>query len=200
MEDQSCVEDMADNGPDTPLPTLSDVATTGLYYDVSFHNYATSGMPEEMDDYSCSYSMALPSASAPSSLNFEANNFTPKPSVPTDIEKSIQVLTGTYHRPATKPVMKPKTLPLIPESPRLQKSVSVQAATKLRVSEAGKSNSLPTTPTSAHCRSHVPTLSPLLQLSRLPHPLLHSPCRVAAQLGSRSESCLNYFSSLTESM
>lgn len=202
MGEQSCVEDMTDIGPDTPLPTLSDVATTGMYYDVSLHDYTASDMPEEMDDYSCSHSMALPSASAPSSLNFEANNFTaPKPSELTNIDKSIQVLTETYHRPATKPIMKPRTLPLTPKSSRLQKSVSVQAPTKDRVRGAGKtSNSLPTTPTSVHCRNHMPTLSPLPQLSRMPHPLLHSPCRVAAQLGSRSESCLNYYSSLTESM
>ena len=198
MEVQSCTEDMADTGvmADTPIPTLNN----GLYFDVSLHNYGTSVL-EEMDQHSCSHSMALPSASAPSSLNFETMTTT----TATDIEKSIQVLTETFHRPATvKPVMKPKSLPLM-KSPRLQKSTSVQAATIQHVNVVagtGKtSSSLPTTPTSnAQCRNHIPTLSPLPQLSRSPHPLLHSPCRVVAQLGSRSESCLNYFSSLTESM
>lgn len=195
MEEKSHAEDMAD----TPVPSLNNVQT-GLYFDVSLCNYGTS-VPEEMDLHNCPYSMALPSASAPSSLNFET-----MATKTTDIAKSIQVLTETFHRPTTaKPVSKPKSLPLM-KSPRLQKSTSVQA-TNIRpenivAGAAGKtSSSLPTTPTSnAQCRNHVPTLSPLPQLSRSPHPLLHSPCRMVAQLGSRSESSLNYFSSLTESV
>lgn len=189
-------EDITDGGLDKSLPPLS-AATTGLYYNVSLHGY-TSSVEEEMEPFG---SIALPSASAPSSLNFDS-----KPSKLADIGKTIQVLAEsatTYHRTA----MKPKTLPLKQpnRSPPLQRMCSSQLPISRpvrAVTGAGKtSNSLPTTPTSAHCRNHaIPTLSPLAQLSRVPHPLQHSPCRVEAQLGSRSESCLNYYSSLAESM
>jgi hypothetical protein len=199
MEEQEVETD----GSATPQSTLSDhVPRTGLYFDVSLHTYTMTDA-EEIDQYSCSHSMALPSASAPSSLNFDADNSSHKLSTGTAGINSIQVLTEMHHRPALKSVLKPKSLPLLPKSPRLQKSVSVQAPSKRKMHKLpreGKiSSSLPTTPTSdAQSHNHIQTLSPLFQLSRTAHPLSHSPCRVVAQLGSNSDSCLNY--PLTESM
>lgn len=204
---EAITEDITDGCLNKSLPPLSGTDTTGWYYDVSLHD-CTSSVVEEMEFSS----VALSSASAPSSLNFDS-----KPSKLADIDEVLSELAtkNTGHRTATKP----KTLPLKQSmTPPLKQSMTLplkQSTTPpLRLSshlsisrpvhtvtETGKaSNSLPTTPTSAHCHDHIPTLSPLTQLSRMPHPLQHSPCRVAAQLGSRSESCLNYYSSLAESM
>ena len=204
MEHQSSEEDTEDS---VSVPTLDCVDTPCLYYDISLHNYGTESQ--------CTHSVSLPSASAPSSLNFDTGtSFNRKSLLPImDIEKKIQVIaeSPTTHRPAAT---KPKTLPLMQArtpTPPIQRSVQSPTYTSRPVQcrlKKGRqiSSSLPSTPTTAPqtCRNHLSTLSPLSQPSRFSHahPLLHSPCRLVAQLGSRSESCLNYGShtSLAESM
>ncbi len=193
-EPQSCAEDMVDNDLDTPVPSAS---TNCLYFDVSLREYSSPLMEGEC----FMHTTALPSASAPSSLNFEKENSNRRTVKQSEFDNSIQVLA------APRSLKKPNTLPLTSsvKKPRFQTSLSVQPMDWAvdRIAKGKRnSSSLPTTPTPAvWCHKNIlPALSPLglSHLPRVPHPLLHSPCRVAA----RSESCLNHYphTSLAESM
>lgn len=181
---QSGEDDMADGDVDM---TLCCPAASGMYYDVSLH--------EEDNDYESSRcSSTIPSASAPSSLNFD-NSRQDEP-----MELSTQVLTQTIKH---RVINKPKTLPL-------RKSVSVQerpverpllcADGLFKDRQLLNSVSLPTTPIISQYKNHLRycrTPSPLPYSK--PRPLQHSPCRVEATLGSRSETNLNHYHPLAES-
>ena len=206
---------ITDDLVDTPVPHF-DCSSTSLYFDVSECNFSASPMRrEDLEElHNCS---SVPSASAPSSLNFEVSSFKPPPSHFTEAMHCRSIPT------------KPKTLPLLEPrntSPPVQcTKIQVPATLTVTAAAAGgkqpvhrtrkkgrqaTSSSLPTTPT-ANVTPVTPTsrsishllLSPLSQLHRLSHPLKHNPCRLAVRLESRSESCLDFCShtpSLTESM
>lgn len=196
-ENMSHVDDMADTCADTPQPILSHAAA---YCDVSIYDCTSPVMEEledECDSFHCSSLTPLPSASAPSSLNF-GNNDSKSKQDQFDPNHSAQVSTkdSRNHRSVTKPT----TLPLL-------KSISLQPTTYYTTHTDSllwkdrqllSSISLPATPITQY-KNHLPYAS---SPQRVPHPLQLSPCRVEAALGSRSESCLNYYhhSPLAESM
>lgn len=221
-EQESCT-DMADSSVDTPL-----ASGAGLYYGVSIHSLA-----EEAEEYTYTHpSSPLPSASAPSSLNFETENDSKnsKPE-PEKLLESIQVLAETMCR---RKLTKPRTLPLRQQSSPVTTTTITTTTTsttartppcsnsckartppcsngcKARGFSGRKSSSpplnstsLPSTPLAHQYSNHSSPLaillSPLSQLHKLPHPL--SPCRMVAQLGSMSDSCLiQHTPSFTESM
>ena len=188
-EKELCTDyDTADSNVDTPLASGGG---GGLYFGVSIHT-----LEEEEEEYTHTHpSSPLPSASAPSSLNFETRNDS-KPE-PQKLIESMQVLAETR---CQKKLTKPKTLPLKQKSPQLQPVRTITAKTppcsSSKVSSR-KSNSpplnstsLPTTPLAHQYSNHNSPLATLLSplLNKLPHPL--SPCRMVAQLGSMSDSCL----------
>ena len=161
---------------------------SGLYYDVTLTSYESQAMEEDFED--CH---AVISASAPSSLNFDYNSNSTG-------TKSAQVKTGPIR---TTKATKPKTLPLFKKS----KSHCIQTKKEKLEYELKRekphlsSMSLPNTPIS-QSKNHLPapTQSPLPQRAHH-HSLQFSPCGMAATLGSRSETCLNYFHTpLAESM
>lgn len=187
-------DDKADSDVDAPLPHTFNCSTTQY---VPMHN-CTSPMMEEEDGGSshcssmrCSSTTTIPSASAPSSLNFDNNNSQVEPMIL--CEESLQVLTEPS---------KPTTLPLFQSCHILKTSTDRLVLYGLkREGPPLSSASLPATPIS-HYKDHLPPtmVSPLSQ--RTLSTLQLSPCRMAAKLGSRSESCLNHYNHtpLTESM
>ncbi len=183
--------------------------TGGMQFNVSgHHNLLTSPVMEEdgcgdddddmniCDDLHCSSGSPLPSASAPSSLNFD--NGLP-----------LSEIAGMHQSPQVaskkRAIKKPTFLPLqLPQPIKMsQQKVNadnhstmvceIMKETPLSSSKSS-SMSLPTTPLAQY-------RNPLSVERRVASsPLQHSPCRVVALLGSRSaEACLNY-APLTESM
>ena len=155
----------------------------------------------EMDDYPLCCT-SIPSASAPSSLNFDKPSSLHKDSYPMNTDNdSSQVITkmARLHRTPSKPT----TLPLLKSQSCTGDDGPVcRFAKAKKILPALSSTSLPTTPISQYNKNHLPFTLSISQRSTSPlHPLQHSPCRMVAQLGSRSESNLNYqHAPLTESM
>lgn len=211
QEERERQESDATDGKDISLPptpvSYQATASTGMYYAVSVYDLV-SPVPEVDSDCDgssrCSSSSAMmlqSTTSAPSSLNFD--NATSSQAQEEPMETSTQV-TATATEVSHRTIKKPKTLPL-------RKSISIQEKpsecqpVEHHFVSIGSSNmgskgligsiSLPTTPILSQYRNHLRlcrTPSPL-PYPKPPHPLQHSPCRVVASLGSRSETCLNYF-------
>ena len=204
MDQQSSGDESADGEVDMSMCCSS---TSSVYYDVTLHE-SISPLPEEAIDCETTRPNSVLSASAPSSLKLEDNEPTPRPEEL--MITSTQVFTGiTQHRTP----IKPKSLPLkksisVQEQPVMEKTVAAalppmcaDSYFSCKEKQLLHSISLPSTPILAQYQNHLRgchTPSPLPPYSSAsstsPHPrsLQHSPCRVVASLGSRSETSLNY--------
>lgn len=188
----------------------SGAVTSGMYYDVSLFESVSSLSERDEDEFegSRSSTATIPSASAPSSLNLDKEEEQERELMELEEQNTIQVLTeeASAWSPGHRTLTKPRTLALLKSSSVCEQPyITLATESSSLLGGEGRprlhpsSVSLPNTPVS-HYRTHLAcrTPSPLPYTKRVPppppHPLRqHSPCRVVASLGSRSETCLSYF-------
>lgn len=172
-------------------------------------NLSSSSVDELMEeDEDCVHDASISSASAPTSLNFDSSSSNSSDDSATishrqDTSSTSSSPAASLQRVCEEAVVsmmtKPTRLFLTQQQQKQSKSDSAvcceSARKKMQLPLNGNSSiSLPTTPINYfNCLASLVS-SP--SRSSLPH----SPCRVVAQLGSRSESNLNTYAQLTESM